>query len=730
VLPAYASQPGFAILTVGKLDNDSQGLASHSKTADGIYQHLRNRNFSNEQILYFNPDTSPHPGEDQYTPNYGSTYKLALQNVIETAFLNTMQTSPGPLYIVLVGHGGADGSFYLDDAGQTVTSGELDAWLDARETAMSGYNPPIEQDIVVVIGTCYSGKFIPVLSKSSSRRILVSSTSPEEKSFRGPKDPTVFETIADGEFFVSTLFNEWARNKSDGSGVDLKTAFSKAVEKTKVYTDLNPADPVLLPPYFDTAAQHPRLDDNGINDNSGVDEFNQGSYKLVAGKDGDRAATLLLGLGENVNAPPVYKAVGRDADVAAGAANTSAQLQAWVATGDRIRVASAWAEIRAPNQSLNLSEAGNQVWYSLAPVELNKSPDPYTAVYNQFTGAGKYAVFFYLKDHFGVITGPEVAYVYKNIAGNSAVPTTPVLLSPDAGYVSTTVKGLPAMWQASTDEHPLTYTVEITGITDPSFKYKREGLNRTFANIGSEANFKNNHHYNWSVTAIDKYGQSAASETRSFSMNDQNAFDGTIWGYITDKESGTMIDDAIVTKPTPVYGPSTPPGTYIIYAPGDTNKNVTVSAPGYDSKEVSMTFNETVQERHITLQKSLISDEDGDGVADESDNCPSVSNAEQNDNDSDDVGDLCDNCPATANTNQSDLDSDDVGDDCDNCITDANTDQADATDPPNGIGNVCDDGDADEDGFSDIEETLCGSDPADINSRCSVGLPFLMLLLD
>jgi hypothetical protein len=143
-----------------------------------------------------------------------------------------------------------------------------------------------------------------------------------------------------------------------------------------------------------------------------------------------------------------------------------------------------------------------------------------------------------------------------------------------------------------------------------------------------------------------------------------------------------------------------------------------------------MTFNETVQERHITLQKSLISDEDGDGVADESDNCPSVSNAEQNDNDSDDVGDLCDNCPATANTNQSDLDSDDVGDDCDNCITDANTDQADATDPPNGIGNVCDDGDADEDGFSDIEETLCGSDPADINSRCSVGLPFLMLLLD
>jgi hypothetical protein len=38
--------------------------------------------------------------------------------------------------------------------------------------------------------------------------------------------------------------------------------------------------------------------------------------------------------------------------------------------------------------------------------------------------------------------------------------------------------------------------------------------------------------------------------------------------------------------------------------------------------------------------------------------------------------------------------------------------------------------DNDGDGFTNAEETICGSDPADPNSKCTMGLPFLMLLLD
>ncbi len=45
----------------------------------------------------------------------------------------------------------------------------------------------------------------------------------------------------------------------------------------------------------------------------------------------------------------------------------------------------------------------------------------------------------------------------------------------------------------------------------------------------------------------------------------------------------------------------------------------------------------------VNFTKAL--DSDGDGVADPSDNCPSVSNSTQLDSDSDDIGDACDGCP-------------------------------------------------------------------------------------
>ena len=52
------------------------------------------------------------------------------------------------------------------------------------------------------------------------------------------------------------------------------------------------------------------------------------------------------------------------------------------------------------------------------------------------------------------------------------------------------------------------------------------------------------------------------------------------------------------------------------------------------------------------LQGPLTNDIDGDGVANASDNCPSVSNADQADADGDGVGNVCDNCPNWPNPTQ------------------------------------------------------------------------------
>ena len=76
-----------------------------------------------------------------------------------------------------------------------------------------------------------------------------------------------------------------------------------------------------------------------------------------------------------------------------------------------------------------------------------------------------------------------------------------------------------------------------------------------------------------------------------------------------------------------------------------------------------------------------VTDTDGDGVADDKDNCPKDKNKDQLDTDGDGKGDVCDgdddgdgvadaadNCPLVENPEQADLDGDTVGDACDDDI--------------------------------------------------------------
>jgi hypothetical protein len=87
-------------------------------------------------------------------------------------------------------------------------------------------------------------------------------------------------------------------------------------------------------------------------------------------------------------------------------------------------------------------------------------------------------------------------------------------------------------------------------------------------------------------------------------------------------------------------------------------------------------------------------DDDFDSVCGEEDNCPNMPNIEQTDSDNDTIGDVCDNCPDELGTDedldgycgeadncpdiynpdQKDSDTDGIGDACDNCPLDSGTD--------------------------------------------------------
>src|SRR5690606_7616655 len=73
----------------------------------------------------------------------------------------------------------------------------------------------------------------------------------------------------------------------------------------------------------------------------------------------------------------------------------------------------------------------------------------------------------------------------------------------------------------------------------------------------------------------------------------------------------------------------------------------------------------------------VITDTDGDGVVDTSDNCRSVANPGQQDDDDDGIGNACDNCPQAANVSQSDSDGDGIGDACDDSDGDGVVDVVD-----------------------------------------------------
>lgn len=660
---------GSAVIVVGRIGTN-EGLVSHNKTGKRVYDTLIERGFQAQDIEFYSPDTNrdgvidgldgadcddadgcndyddgdPTNGVFDGLPNGIDGVPTQMPAPTIPGYRNvgdaiegmaaTSSANPAPRYVFLVDHGTA-GQFLLNPA-ESITPPQLDGWLDTLAGNLA--NGAEDKPTVVVLGMCYSGSFLDpvavdlVNNPSPVKRVVVTSAAPTEESYKGTEEP---DGVRVGEFFLEEFVKEMGR------GASVRDSFEYATAQTEIFTrkgDLAPPDP----DFGDFAAQHPLLEDNGSHDASNLAPNNR--LAVTQGADGELAGTVYLGVGPSyaTNAPgspaditavtgTVFLDVGEDTSLLTLTAN------------DDAKVASAWAEIRAPATDYLPSGGTVQLDPTLTRVLLNPpvptvEPDWYTS-YGQFITPGKYEIFYSVKDvSTDVISPIHRSVVYRNKTGNTD-PTPPVLQLPvDAApsYAITEDAQLLFDWDAATDADgdPITYTLEIAeagpggaapDFADPSnITYKRVEILKSYTYVGPEGGLQDDTIYFWRVITVDAFGGKGASNVFSFKTNETNVVRGAVFVTLTNALPDATLAGAVVTAElagtsmvvAPIEGYYLGGGTHYRKYPADVY-DVTVSGiAGYDFVKDSDLDVTTQGIAYDTTLPAIGIDTDGDGILD------------------------------------------------------------------------------------------------------------------
>jgi hypothetical protein len=591
---------GYAIIVQGKIAAE-EGLASHNKTANDVYFHLKKRGLMDKDILYFNYDTDQVTFKitdktlndlskndvpdavidilkdikdnqfkseidlinklqslDEQVLQYqsqiiehssnrievdGLPTKSAIRKAIVEDMPEIMASQPANLYIVMVDHGNED-TFYIDP--ETISDIELNDWLTELEDS-PGWN----QEIIVMLGFCFSGSFIDELSKPN--RVIISSAGPDEFSYKGPLDQ---DNVREGEFFISEFF------KSVAKGANVKESFAEAVIQTEIFTAKGEGN-VNAPPYFDNSAQHPLLDDNG--DKVGTNNI------MDTSKDGDLAKEITIGvsaLSTNDLGDVILTDV-TDAIFLGTDETTTDQI--WAAVSEGERLLTLWLEVKSPDFVPNAVGTG-QVEMNLPRIVNSRYDGSSNRYYwdsedlaNIFDVPGTYHIYFFAKDIYSKNVSPmKETLVYKASAVNN--PPEPFdLLYPSNDVEITSLGVLAATSGAPTadsytmiswedtidpDNDRLSYTLFFKKDNDQfdqaENRIKLSDLTNNFHEIHLPDEWDGTTVY-WKVQAIDSYGAIRESAVnRLYINNTNNPSNGTLWGYVYDAASKEPIKGAVL----------------------------------------------------------------------------------------------------------------------------------------------------------------------------------------
>jgi len=578
------SQAGYALLVGGKVVS-GEGLASHNKTTNRIYKVLKARGFNDELIQYLSYQTSQEAAAAGVTTD-GVPSRIAIQNAITSWAAAKLKDIAAPFYIILVDHG-TKGNFIIEN--ETITPDDLSTWLTTLE---SGLNIAAQAEKRIVInGSCYSGSFIPTVSKPG--RIIISSADSNEESYRGPTEP---DSIRSGEYFLDALFQDLGRGSS------IAASFEASAEKTRSLTkEGETGTNGNGHGYWDGAVQHPLLDDTGNG---------RGSNKISYMGNGEISKSIFLGVGNtrtNAANPEDIVTVDPMQIITADANQFNVGL---TTLGANSQISSAWAEVRAP--TVNLTPSGtssSQLVLDYPRILL--SPDTGDATGRRWIGSanpsnlftngvgnelppGMYEIFYYARNAITGDVSPMLrGEVYKQLVNNRA-PTTVTLVTPANGSEQETT--LTFGWSVATDPegNRFSYTLEIA--TDSLFTNIvniQEDIVVTATYLANRE-LKDLTTYYWRIKAIDQYG--AVSTTPPFSFNTDNKngiMDSIVSGTILNDSTGAPVSSATVQIGTGQPESLLPGGTgaYVFGTPttgGTTETTITVVATGYISRTISI----------------------------------------------------------------------------------------------------------------------------------------------
>ena len=522
---------GYAIIVQGK-EADNEGLDDHRATTDAIHNSLIQQGFLETDITYLQSTLTTVPA------------KSDVQNAIDSWAKDKLNAFPAPLYLFMVDHGTKDG-FQL--GADTVTPADLKSWLDTLE---AGLTPAaLAEKRIITVGTCYSGMFIPALSKKG--RAIVTSASSGEVSVRGGKEPG--SNILIGEKFVDELIKTWSRQ-------DLLGAFRSASATVNDYAKKQGHD------------QHPLLDDDGNT---------VGHFDLDGSGDGDLVAGVKLTDSVAVNSSTLPADIYQVTPTVMLSA-TDTQNTLWLVANNNSAVSTAWVEVNRPD-TVTTSSSGSQVITNtvIKLMSYNTATDRWEIPYASFDLPGSYQFFYYTRDRFGNVSPMASSTVYKQIAGNS--PPAPFqLLAPVDNSTGSTVTYF--LWSPATDADGVSYTFLLSK-NDPTFApanvTRIEGLTSSYLLADNSAlHIDNSATYSWKVQAIDRYGAVTESSVWSFATNNTNGLPAIIMGYLVDAVSGTPLAGATVVTDGGLSLTSLANGMFFTFHPTG-SYTLSASAAGY-----------------------------------------------------------------------------------------------------------------------------------------------------